>query len=79
VDLTPHQLAWIFIALGIFVLAWAGHDLARGQTHVESTDSFLGTPVQKESDPKRFRRLIMTSAIGGLVCVGFRVGLLVVA
>jgi hypothetical protein len=78
VDLTLHHVAWIFITLGVFVLAWAGHDFLAGQTRVENHTTFPGDAVQRESDPERFRRLTMANLIGALVSIGFGVGLLVV-
>ena len=67
--ITIQQLAWLLIALGVGVLAWAGYDFAMGETSVEKPLDWRWECVDKDAEPSRFRRLIITNLVGGATCL----------
>jgi hypothetical protein len=67
--ISMQRLAWLLVALGMGVLAWAGYDFAMGQTSVEKPLDCRLEWVEKDAEPVRFRRLMMTNLVGGVTCL----------
>lgn len=77
ISMSTHQLIWLFFALDLGLLAWAGWDFAMGQTCVEQPWRLGWEKVRQDQEPQRFRWLIICNVVGAVTCMAIAVVLLI--